>query len=59
MGIEIIPVVVKPETVEKLQADVAVLAQDSIGKQKAIDKLQFDLALQNEKIENLEATINP
>ncbi len=56
---EVIPVRVKLETVEKLQADVIVLEKDVSEKQKVINKLQADVALQEERLESLEGLVNP
>ena len=50
---------VKPEAVEKLQADVAALELDVALKQKIIDKLQTDLGKQDARLKAVEAVITP
>lgn len=61
-----IPIRVKPAEFKKAQAGLAVLEQDVVDKQKAIDKLQLDLAAQQQtsadlegRIENLEGMVVP
>lgn len=59
LEVEAIPVRVRPETVEKLQADVIALEEDASDKQKTIDKLQLDISALTGRVEVLEATIIP
>ncbi len=59
MKTEVILRRVKPEAVEKLQAEVAALELDVAEKQKIIDKLQTDLGKQDVRLKAVENTITP
>lgn len=52
MKVEVIPRRVKPDNIEKLQADVAVLERQNTENQQAITELR-------EKVEHLEQQIKP
>ena len=53
MDVEVILRRVKPETVQKLQVDGVALEKDVLAKQKAIEKLQSDLVIQQQMVAGL------
>ncbi len=58
IDVEVIQRRVKPETVEKLRADVTAMEKDIADKQKVIDKLQTNVTLQDGRIKSLEGRNN-
>ena len=57
MEVEVIQVMVRPGTVKKLQANVALLEQDGTDKQLVVDKLQADIADQKETIDKVQSDL--
>ena len=57
LNVEVIPVRIMPATVENLRTDVTALAKDAGDKQKVIDKLEANLAAQQQTSTSLEQRI--